>query len=194
MLRSREDTRALVAVIEALGDAWDRRAAAVLLEAVRVDHPDGVVRLALAQALPGGADEEPERGAAVDVLVRLTGDTLAEVRDWACFGLGQLGADTQAARDALAARLSDVHMDARAGALLALAELGDSRALPACRQTLAGAPDSIGLLALKAATALSDPSLVPALQRLEIAWRGDEPDDYTTALDQALLACRAGRP
>ncbi len=192
ILRSPDDPHVLVLAIEALGHAWDPRAASLLLSLVDRNHPDGAVRLALARALPGGAGEQREPDAAIAVLVHLSTDDLAQVRDWACFGLGQLEADSPAVRAALAARLGDEDRDTRAEALMALADLADPRALPACLDMLADESGSIGLLTLKAAANLASPLLLPTLRCLQQGWAADDPDEHTMALADALRRCGAG--
>ena len=189
ILRAPEDLSSLCLAIEALGHAWDPRAASLLLTLVDRDHHDGAVRLALVRALPGGAAEEPQRGAAIDLLVHLSTDDVSEIRDCACFGLGQLDADSTAVRDALANRLEDEDRDTRAEALIALADLGDPRALPACLEATSRESDSIGLLTLKAAAILGHPALLPNLQSLREDWADHEPDEHTIALNEALRRC-----
>jgi HEAT repeat protein len=191
ILREPDDHYALEAAIVALGHAWDFRASALLLKLVDVDHPESNVRLALARALPGGSDNEPCRNSAITALVRLTADAVDEVRDWACFGLGQLGADRDDVREALAARLNDAHIDTRYEALVALSKTGDGRALAACQSALANNPDDIFTLALEAASELADPRLLPALQRLQTAWETSD-DDHSTKLNIALRRCQPG--
>ncbi len=95
-------------------------------------HPCGDVRLAVASSIPM-ACKFAARDDAVDCLAELTGDSEADVRNWACFGLGQLDADGREVREALAARLNDEHTDTRCEALLALARTGDTRAPQAHR-------------------------------------------------------------
>lgn len=189
ILRSPEDSSSLCLAIETLGHAWDPRAASLLLTLVDRDHHDGAVRLALVRALPGGAAEEPQRGAAIDLLVYLSTDDVSEVRDWACFGLGQLDADSTAVRDALANRLEDEDRDTRAEALTALADLGDPRALTGCVEELSRESDSIGLSTLKAAATLGHPALLPNLQVLQQEWADHKPDEHTIALNEALRHC-----
>jgi HEAT repeat protein len=187
ILRAPEDVTALVAAIDAAGHAWDPRAVVLLLDLVDPAHPDGQLRLSLAQALQCGSDDEPVRDRVIDVLIPLTRDELGDVRDWACFGLGQLEADSLEARDALAARLDDEHVDARQEALFALATLRDQRARAACARELAD-PDAIGLLVLRAAAALAEPSLLPLLNDLADEWAADD-DCHTQALALAVEAC-----
>jgi HEAT repeat protein len=157
MLRDPDDHYALAQAIHSLGSAWDPRAADVLLSLVDVDHPEVEVRLALAQALPGGSGNEPARSAAIAILVRLTADDEDDVRDWACFGLGQLNAPR--ALDAVLVRLNTPE------------------------------PDDIGLLEIAAAAAVADPTLLPALKRLELAWAGEE-DDHNARLVFTIRRCQ----
>ncbi|NAZ82721.1 hypothetical protein GTR02_12910 [Kineococcus sp. R8] len=194
LLAATDDAEVLEAAVDALGHAWDARAAAVLLDLVPVAHPDARVRLSLAQALPGGVgehdaggDEDGIRDRVVEALVTLTADHEPAVRDWAAFGLGQLAADTLAVRDALAGMLADDHVDARCEALVALARTGDDRARAALLTRL-DARGTLTTLELEAAAVLADPALHPALLLLAEDWAGDE-DDFTALVATALARC-----
>jgi hypothetical protein len=190
ILREPDDHYALAEAVDALGSAWHPHAASLLVSLVDAEHPDAQVRLALAQALPGGSSEEPIRSLAIGVLTRLSADCDAMVRDWACFGLGQLDADGVEARDALAARLHDEHVDTRAEALVALSKTGDPRALAAVIDRFDVIdPDDVGLLDLSAAAELADPRLLASLDRLARTWAGDD-DDHAKALAYAMTRCR----
>jgi hypothetical protein len=190
ILRDPDDHYALVEAIIALGHAWDPRAAALLVDLVDADHPEAIVRLALVRALPGGATEEPLRGQAIAILVTRTADEVDEVRDWACFGLGQLDADGDEVRAALVARLADEHTDTRCEALLALAKTGDSRAIEQTIARLSVAnPDQIYLLEVQAAGELADPVLLVSLVRLQGRWT-DDADRHTQALEFAIKRCQ----
>src|SRR2546430_1005144 len=85
--------------------AWCAEYAALPAVLALVGHHDPGVRRAVAQALPrlSGAPRPP---AVVSALVTLSADPVAEVRDWACYGLGTRlsEVDTPALRDALADR------------------------------------------------------------------------------------------
>ena len=192
MLAAGDDPDALVAAVDALGDVWEPGSAAVLLDHVPLAHPDARVRLALVRALPGGGvvagGALAER--VVEALVTLTRDEEPRVRDWAAFGLAQVGADTPAVRDALVFLLDDQDPDTRSEALLALASTGDDRARTALLTRLGSGTD-LTLLELEAAVALADPALHPELLRLADDWAGDD-DDFTPLLDAALARSRPG--
>lgn len=190
ILAQSTDPDVVVAAVVALGHACDQRAARLLLDHVKVDNGSVGVRLALAQALPSGVtpgDATWQR--VVDALITLSGDGDADVRDWACFGLGQVEAASQEARDALAVRLNDVHDDVRCEALLALARTGDPRARERLLQRLAADDSIVHELELQAAAELADPALHPLLMRLSLEWEGDD-DDFMPILDFALARCR----
>ncbi|MEH3078759.1 MAG: HEAT repeat domain-containing protein [Quadrisphaera sp.] len=184
------DDDALALAVCALGFAHDDRATALLLPLARAGHPDPDVRLALARALSSSADAEPLHTDVVAALVPMTADRVDDVRDWSCSSLGLQEADDPAARDALAVRLDDPHLDTRCEALRALAATGDVRALDALVVVLSG-PDPVTLLQLEAAAALGDPSLVEPLERLARGW-ADDADEFTDAVDLALRRCRPG--
>lgn len=188
LLRDAPSAETLTAAIIGLSHAYDERAVAALLEVAEREQPDPGVRHALASSLPCGAESEAVRERVIAVLVRLTADVDPDVRDWACFGLGQLEADSDVVRDALAARLNDEHLDTRCEALVALARLDDARVLPAAVATLSGEPDDVTLLELETAATLADPALLPALHRLAGAWAGDD-DEHTHAVHLAIRRC-----
>lgn len=149
-------TALLLEVIRALGCAWDERATVLLLQLAQAGHVDPDVRLALAQSLPH-ADDGILRGSVIDALIDMTIDVVSEVRDWACFGLNQLEADSASARAAFAALLADPDPDTACDALVGLARLGDPRALQAALERLSGDADVVRLLELTAAELLGDP-------------------------------------
>lgn len=173
---------------------WDRlgihRAAQIVLDHVAVDYPDAEVRLAVAQSLPCGVDTDgPIRDAVIEALITLTRDEETDVRDWACFGLGQTNANTPAAKDALATQLDDTDDDTRCEALLALAQTGDPRATTDLQRRLTLTDETTCLLEISAAAELADPELPPLLLRLGNDWAGDN-DEFTTALAHATSRCR----
>ncbi|MBO1756905.1 HEAT repeat domain-containing protein [Allobranchiibius sp. CTAmp26] len=190
MLEHEADAEVIAAIVDALGYAWDSKAARIVLDHVAVDHPDADVRLAVAQSLPGGVDaDEPVRDAVIEALTALTRDDETAIRDWACFGLGQVRATTPAAIEALAARLDDADDDTRCEALLALAQTGDDRATISLRRRLTLTDEMVCLLEIRAAAELADPQLYPLLEGLGNEWAGDN-DEFTTALAHATSRCR----
>jgi HEAT repeat protein len=115
-------------VLAALATAFthldDPRAVAPLIDLAGHEHP--LVRRGVVDGLFHVADDDR----AVDALIALSADPIAEIRDWATFTLGHLGFRTAPrVLDALAARLDDEDDHTRAEALYALALRGDSRAL-----------------------------------------------------------------
>lgn len=192
LLAGQSEVQVVIETVTALGQAWDQRAVPLILDHVGVDHPNAEVRLAVAQCLPNGVgDDTPCRDAVIEALIILTRDENSAVRDWACFGLGQLEAASPEAKEALAVRLSDTDDDTRCEALLALARTGDSRASPALQERLSGDPDDVFRLELLAAAELGDPKLHPLLLHLGEDWAGDD-DEFTPALAFATSRCRPG--
>lgn len=185
-----DDAELLFAVVEALGHAYDERAALLIVPLAEAGHPDPEVRFVVAANVANGVESEPARARVSAALVRMSTDPADDVRDWACFGLLQLEAGGAEVRDALAARLDDPHLDTRSEALLALARLGDARALPVLLARLTDA-DDVTLLVLKAAAEWADPVLLPALEELAEEW-GDDDDEHTAVLVVALRRCHPG--
>ena len=176
MLDSEKDAGVLVSIFSAFGHLHD---SAVIGVAPRfVIHPDRDVRIGVVMALTGHASE-----AAVDMMIQLTRDANADVRDWATFGLGtRLKLDTPKIRNALAARLDDPDEDTRGEAMIGLACRNDQRAIPAILKDLkAGITDK----PLDAAAYCQSPELLAALMAL----RGS-PAIVSEVLEEMIAACK----
>lgn len=160
----------LVAVIDALGYAWDENASLSVLRFA--DHPDASVRLAVVQNGVHGLNGTEGETAVSVVLIRLTDDASGDVRNWATFGLGSiLELDTPEVRDAFVRRLEDPHDETRGEALVGLARRGDERALAPTLGELEG--DAVGVLAVQSAAFLGNDSLLSTLQELRSWWDVD---------------------
>ena len=90
----------------------------------------------------------------------LTTDTDDDVRDWALFGLGNLGdADSTEIRDAICDRLNDSNSNVREETMVGLAKRKDKRVLPALIAAL-NQPELHGpgvtVLTIEAAEAMLD--------------------------------------
>ncbi|MFF5501683.1 ankyrin repeat domain-containing protein [Streptomyces roseolus] len=140
----------VLSVVTALGACADPAAVPELLAAA--DHPDPEVRRAVAGALaglvPAGHLE------ALGVLLGLSRDGDARVRDWAVLALAELPDDTPLVREALAERLADPDPETAAEAARGLAIRQDPRAVDALASLLAdgdpdGAPRETALAALE---------------------------------------------
>ncbi len=136
-------------------------------------HPDPRVRGDLVSTLPF-LDDPPEP-AYVATAVRLTEDPDPTVRDHACFVLAQQwrDVDTPPLREALAARLDDLHRDTRCEALVGLAFRHDDRARPRVRAALSRPSGDVSRLELIAAGALGDPELHHLVLRHLDGWDDD---------------------
>lgn len=136
-----------------------------------VGHADAAVRLAVAFAV-ATIGPQPLPHEARLALIRLSGDTEPEVRDWATFGLGTLSLDDGPdVRAALLARAHDPCRTARAEALFGLAVRRDPRAVPHLIRALES--PSVDCLELDAAAEAADPRLLPALWALQRSGLGD---------------------
>ncbi|MFC3689963.1 HEAT repeat domain-containing protein [Aquipuribacter hungaricus] len=155
LLTGQVDTEAFHRAVE---DADDSDVGAML---AMVDHDNPAVRWAIAANLPSVGHGDPPSADMVAAGVRLSGDPDPKVRDWACMALGTQWreVDTDAVRDALAARLSDDHDDVRCEALVGLAYRRDARARDAVLAALSRESGSVWSLELEAAGALCDPKL-----------------------------------
>ena len=187
LLAGPDEPELLIAVAMALGEAWDERAAELLLPFA--GHADPLVREAVTMALPNGVVSAEGRARVTKALVRLAADSADEVRNWACFGLGQLVADGPDVRAALMANLDSLDLDTRSEALVALAKLGDPVSLSTTLERLGGNPDDVAVLDLQAAAELADPALLPVLDRLAEVWAGDV-DEHVEVLEFARRRCQ----
>ncbi|MER6174049.1 ankyrin repeat domain-containing protein [Streptosporangium sp. NPDC001681] len=133
MAATEGDERVLRSVLGALGHHADPRA---LPEVLEIITSDGWTRTqadpaALAAVLPAGHAE------GLALLISMTEDPDAEVRDWATMGLAGLAQDSEPIRDALAARLDDEDLNTVAEATRGLATRGDARAQRGADRVLA---------------------------------------------------------
>jgi HEAT repeat protein len=125
MLDAETDPVPLSSVIAALGHLGNPAAIPLILPFSY--HPDPGVRFGLAFALGCFADDQRS----VSTLIKLMSDKDGEVRDWATFGLGVLGAfDSPEIREALFQNLSDEDEDVQEEAMAGLAKRKDLRAVP----------------------------------------------------------------
>jgi hypothetical protein len=184
LLHAADAPAVLVAVIRAIGAAWDEEGNLALLP--WADHADPEVRFEVACAVPGGTDSFRATEEVAETLMRLMRDDSDDVRDWATFGLGrQLEIDTDAVREALLARTTDGVPAVRGEAIVGLARRRDRRIVPMVQQLLAR--DEVDSLLFEAAELLADPALLAGLRR----WSDDpdHPDDPDAVVDRALRAC-----
>jgi hypothetical protein len=123
LLEEDDEPAVLSSAAIGLGHLRDERAIDRLAALVAHASPD--VRIAVVHGLMGYDDDR-----AVHALLRLSGDEVASVRDWATFALGvQIERDTPEVREALAARLDDDDANTRDEAIRGLAVRGDARAV-----------------------------------------------------------------
>jgi HEAT repeat protein len=190
-LRLVDDTEQVVrkSALAALGNLGDAQGLPVLLE--HMADPDAGVRLVVAQAMPSVLADVPQ-SEGVRALIHLSDDPDPQVRDWATFGLGSLlEVDSEEIRDALIRRLDDPGGDTAGEALVGLARRRDPEMVARVRVLLDG--EGVGNLTVEAAGELADLSLLPSLERLEDAgWAEGDPRGWL--LDEALRACREGKP
>ena len=152
----------LNSIAVALGHLGDARAVPQLV--LLKSHADPEVRYGVVHGLLGHVAP-----AAVEALIQLSGDSDEEVRNWATFGLGSQieEVDTPELRDALARRLDDEIDEVRGEALVGLARRKDGRVVGPLRRELERG--NVVVLAVEAAEALGDRSLLPLLVQLRDA-------------------------
>jgi HEAT repeat protein len=135
------DPHVVCAAALALGHLRQTKAMPTLVQLAA--HPDPDVRYAVAQSLGGASDPT-----ALAALIHLTRDKVADVRDWATFGLGHIGkVDTPEVRQALVERLVDVDRSTRTEAICGLACWHDPRAIAPLIDALAAYPADSALIA-----------------------------------------------
>jgi HEAT repeat protein len=168
-LDAERDPAVLASIVAALGHTGD---AEPLARIVRLaEHRDPAVRLAVAFAI-ATISPQPLGHEARHALIKLSGDSETEVRDWSTFGLGTLSSDDGPdVRAALLARAGDKNRATRAEALFGLAVRRDPRAVPHLINALQS--PNVGGLVLEAAAEAADPRLLPALWALQRAGLGD---------------------
>jgi HEAT repeat protein len=130
LVETEKESQPLSSAIHALGHIGDPRAIPLLVR--YRTHPIAEVRFALACAMGNFSGD----ATAANILVHLSRDEDEDVRDWATFGIGALGVDSPAIRDALIERLEDSFEDVRGEAIAGLAQLKDDRVLPALLSAL----------------------------------------------------------
>ena len=137
MVTTESNPQVLRSVLAALGHQGDPRALPYVLDIIgRPDHKRTTTdAIALADVLPPGHEE------GLALLISMTEDDNAEIRDWATAGLAGLDADTPQIREALAARLSDSDLRTVAEATRGLAVRGDERAAQGAARVLAESDD-----------------------------------------------------
>jgi hypothetical protein len=153
---------------DAIGASRPQDAGAVV---ALVGHESADVRKAVVVQLPFLTEDEPSPEL-LAAAIMLTEDPDQDVRDWACFTLGQQWqhVDTPELRDALAGRLDDIDVETRLAALVGLALRQDARALPYVQAELRRGDRRVHPLVLVAAAALGDPVLHPLTLRHQTGW------------------------
>ena len=168
-LSPEKDACAQASMVAALGHVGSPEAVGAVIGLV--GSPDPGVRLAVAFAIATLSPQPLSRDARF-ALIKLSGDSEPEVRDWATFGLGTLSTDDGPdVRAALLARADDSQHTTRAEALFGLAVRRDPRAVPHLIRALES-PAVVGL-ELDAAAEARDPRLLPALWALQRAGLAD---------------------
>lgn len=158
MLAVEQQPEVLQSIFIGLGHL--RHCEAVPAAARYAGHPDADVRHAVVLALADHS--EPS---AIEMLIGLSRDSDACVRDWATFALGtQIDLDTPAIRQALVDRLNDSDDETRGEAIRGLAHRQDPRVLTALAKELTA--DSTNWLASQAEEMLVGTELHAQLRAL----------------------------
>ncbi|RKH69803.1 HEAT repeat domain-containing protein [Corallococcus aberystwythensis] len=182
-LSTEQDAAVLGSMGAALGHLRDPRAVAALQPFE--DHPDADVRMGVVMGMA------PHRTpAAIQTLIHLSRDRDEDVRNWATFSLGSLAeeVDTPELRDALFDRLTESDAELRGEALVGLALRKDPRVLEPLRRELEG--NTVIILAVEAAQALEDVSLLPLLLPLRDG-PGEADSFFRAVLEEAITHLEA---
>ncbi|MGE6758303.1 HEAT repeat domain-containing protein [Corallococcus interemptor] len=158
-LATEQEAAVLASMGTALGHLRDARAVPALQPLK--DHPDSDVRMGVVMGMMPHRDP-----VAIQTLIQLSRDSDEDVRNWATFSLGSQAedVDTPELRDALFDRLTESNIELRGEALVGLALRKDPRVLEPLRRELESS--EVIVLAVEAAQALEDVSLLPLLLRL----------------------------
>ena len=187
MLKGEQSASVLESIGVALGQLQDPRAVEALLPLHR--HPEADVRYGVVFGLLPHSDPT-----SVSALIELSADSDEDVRNWATFGLGTMeNVDTPLLREALVRRLDDTNAEIRGEALVGLARRKDRRVVEPLRKELAA--EDVSILAVEAAEAFGDPSMVPLLSALRDS-SGNATDNYRGELVSelsTLQSAAAGR-
>ncbi|MGP3956496.1 ankyrin repeat domain-containing protein [Nonomuraea sp. 3N208] len=137
MVTTEGNPQVLRSVLAALGHQGDPRALPAVLDIIGRPGRKRTMTdaIALADVLP------PDHEEGLALLIEMTEEDEAEVRDWATAGLAGLEADTPRIREALAARLADPDLRTVAEATRGLAIRGDDRAAQGTERVLAESDD-----------------------------------------------------
>lgn len=119
-------------------------------------------------------------------LIEMTRDENVVNRDWATLLLAQLELDEPDVRSALLAAAQDKDANVRAEAILGLAQLERTLALPFLRYELAG--QAVSMPILEAAAIVADSSLIGGLEAFATPSGNDFLDGFAL---RALMACKA---
>ena len=169
--KNEEDVIAFQSVIFALGRMNDEKAREKILEFT--EHQSEDVRSAVVHGILAIEAEDE-----INALIKLSNDTDEDVRNWATFGLGsQIETNTEEIRQALFNRLNektdnDVCDEIRGEALVGLAIRKDERVIAPLIQELS--MESVGILAVEAASEISDKRLCEILLKIKDWWDVDE--------------------
>lgn len=175
------DSSVVQAVIFALGHRASARAIDALLPFV--DHPSADFRYAAVHGLM-----PHDTPTVVEAIIRLSGDSDRDVRNWATFTLGsQFESDSPELRVALHERLADSDPEVRGEALVGLARRRDTSIVAQVLRELEG--DFHGDWAMQAAGLLGDPRFLPALKELDQRITGENAVYFRGSLQAAVAAC-----
>jgi HEAT repeat protein len=179
MLTKETDPNVLECIGVAFSHLKDPRAIELLLPLKC--HASSDVRFGVVLGLTGH-----DRPDVIEAMIELSRDDDEWVRSWATFALGTvLPVDTPEIREALLARASDLHEEARGEGLVGLALRKDERVIePLILELSSG---TAGRLTLEAAEAIADPRLYPALVELKSLCSADAPN--AALLEDALASC-----
>lgn len=99
----------------------------------------------------------------IHVLIKLSDDQSARIRNWATFYIGQGERNTKEIRDALWKRTNDKHRETKMEAIAGLAKRKDKRVNELIKRELA--KDEFGTLLFEAIIASENPEFLPLLQQ-----------------------------
>ena len=158
LLATEKDPEVLLSLLYAIGHNNDKLDKEQIRKICSFQNSDNkLIKEGLVSAL-GFIDDLQ----ATDVLIKLSDDQSARIRNWATFYIGQGERNTKEIRDALWKRVNDKHQETKMEAIAGLAKRKDKRVNELIKRELA--KDEFGTLLFEAIIASENPEFLPFLQ------------------------------
>lgn len=159
LLTKEKDQEVLLSLLYAIGHNNDKLDQEQIRKICSFQNSDNkLIKEGLVSAL-GFIDDS----LAIDVLIKLSNDQSALIRNWATFYIGQGERNTKEIRDALWKRTGDKHQETKMEAIAGLAKRKDKRVTEVVKHELA--KGEFGTLLFEAITISKNQKFLPLLQQ-----------------------------